>query len=276
MVSALAVFAAAGPASAEIFVSADSPKQGQTVEIYVSPKAAGEAPAPGSPAVVFNGRAYQTFPVAEPDGAHRHRLLVSIPADLRPGTYAIRCGQEEKTLRVLSGRFPVQRIRLPAGKDNFVASPGEVDAVDKAKATVSDSRLWKRSFAAPVSARISTVFGVRRVVNGHLLADYFHSGIDFAAPAGAPVRACAPGRVILAAQDFKLHGKTVAIDHGQGVVSFYIHLQKLFVKAGDTVSAGQLIGRVGQTGRANGPHLHFSIYVNQVATNPLDWFKQEF
>jgi murein DD-endopeptidase MepM/ murein hydrolase activator NlpD len=73
-----------------------------------------------------------------------------------------------------------------------------------------------------------------------------------------------------------LHGNCVAVDHGQGVVSFYIHLRTIDVKRGETVAAGDKLGTVGQTGRANGPHLHFSIYVNKVATNPSDWFQRAF
>jgi murein DD-endopeptidase MepM/ murein hydrolase activator NlpD len=82
--------------------------------------------------------------------------------------------------------------------------------------------------------------------------------------------------VVLTGRGFKLHGNCVAVDHGQGVVSFYIHLKSISVQKGPHVKAGETLGKVGQTGRANGPHLHFSIYVNQVATNPTDWFDHAF
>jgi murein DD-endopeptidase MepM/ murein hydrolase activator NlpD len=155
-------------------------------------------------------------------------------------------------------------------------SPGEQEAVDAAKACLSPERMWQGSFTKPSQYRLSTLFGVKRAVNGRMLKDYFHSGLDFAAPAGAPVVATANGTVILAAQGWRLHGNCVALDHGQGVVSFYIHLKTLAVTKGQSVKAGDKIGTVGQTGRANGPHLHFSIYVNKVATNPLDWFTRTF
>jgi len=141
---------------------------------------------------------------------------------------------------------------------------------------VSNDRMWHTNFVKPSKYRMSTLFGVKRVVNGHMLKDYFHSGLDFAAPAGTPAAACSDGTVIFAVKGWKLHGNCVAIDHGQGVVSFYLHLKTIAVKKGQHVASGQPIGTVGQTGRANGPHLHFSIYVNQVATNPMDWFAKTF
>ncbi|HEY9869350.1 MAG TPA: M23 family metallopeptidase, partial [Candidatus Obscuribacterales bacterium] len=145
-----------------------------------------------------------------------------------------------------------------------------------AKATLSAERLWTGKFSAPVAARISARFGLRRMVNGKLLADYFHSGLDYAAPTGTPVKAPARGKVILAARGFRLHGNTVALDHGQGVVTFYLHLAKVLVKPGQVVKAGQVVGRVGQSGRASGPHLHFSLYVQEVAANPFYWYSRTF
>jgi lysostaphin len=123
---------------------------------------------------------------------------------------------------------------------------------------------------------MSAGFGLRRMVNGKLLKDYYHSGVDFAGGQGSPVNSVADGVVIMAKNGWRLHGNSICIDHGQGVVSIYIHLSKVLVKEGDTVKSGQLIGRIGQTGRANGPHLHFSLYVNKHSTNPLQWFKTAF
>ena len=150
----------------------------------------------------------------------------------------------------------------------------EEEAVEKAKATLSPDRFWTTRFVKPSHSRTSAPFGVRRIVNGKLLPDYFHAGLDFAAPLGSPIYATAPGTVVLAQGGgvFRLHGNIVAIDHGQGVVSFYIHMQKVLVKVGQVVKQGDQIGLVGQTGRATGPHLHFSIYVNQVASSPSQWF----
>lgn len=174
------------------------------------------------------------------------------------------------------GLFPVQRLTLPKSKDNFLLSPGEEEAMNTAKSALSDKRLWQGTFTKPCEAKTSAKFGLKRIVNGKLLKDYYHSGLDFAGSLGQPVYACADGKVVLAHKNFRLHGNVVAIDHGQGVVSIYIHLQKIKVKEGDLVEAGEQIGNVGATGRANGPHLHLSLYVNKVATNPMPWFSKTF
>src|SRR5439155_740965 len=120
-----------------------------------------------------------------------------------------------------------QNIRLPKGKDNFLMSAGEEAAVDAAKSTLSPKQYWNGKFLRPANARVSASFGLRRRVNGQLLKDYFHSGLDFAGRSGAPVFAAQEGKVILAHWGWKLHGNTVCIDHGQGVLSFYIHLSKI-------------------------------------------------
>ncbi len=272
----LALFLYCLPASAagDITLSSDEARQGQTVEVYLKPAAMPQAHQ--IPEISFGKRSVKAFPVDDAGGEKQYRALLAVPADLPAGTYEIKQGDEVKELKVVSGKFPIQHIHLPPGKDTFASSPGEEAAVDKAKAALSSDRLWHGPFSRPSEARISAAFGLKRMVNGKLLADYYHSGLDFAAQLGTPVRACAPGHVVMVGHNWRLHGNAVAIDHGQGVVSFYIHLQKTLVAVGDEVTAGQVIGRVGQTGRANGPHLHFSLYVNQVATNPADWFKQVF
>lgn len=264
-------------------------KQGQTIEVLIpraggtaggdstesgAGTAAGDSPPPG-PTVLFHNKEYKTFAHQKGEEAF-NRALISVPADLKVGTYTIKVGDASEKLKVIAGGFGVQSIRLPPGKDNFVASPGEEAAVDGAKGTVSNKQYWDGKFLRPVQSRVSSTFGLRRRVNGKLLTDYFHSGLDFAAGTGTPVKAVQKGKVILARRGWKLHGNTICIDHGQGVVSFYIHLSKVLVKEGDIVDAGQKIGAVGSTGRANGPHLHFSIYVNKDATNPGDWFAKAF
>lgn len=202
--------------------------------------------------------------------------MIAIPADMNPGKYSMSVGKDSITVPVGAVKFPVQHISLPKTKDNFIMSPGEEQTVDNAKKTLSPERHWNKAFVRPSGARTSTGFGLRRVVNGRLLKDYYHSGLDFAGGLGSPVVATANGKVIIAQTGWRLHGNTVAIDHGQGVVSFYIHLSKVLVKEGQMVTAGQKIGLIGATGRASGPHLHFSIYVNNHSTNPLQWFASAF
>jgi lysostaphin len=252
-------------AYAALTVSNLAPRQGQTIEVTLS----NEESTPSS--VHFHGRSAKLF-----NDNDTYRCLVAIPADLNPGTYKLSCGSESLQLDIKSANFPVQRLHLPPSKNNFLESPGEREAIENAKETLTPVRFWSTNFVPPSNARVSSVFGIRRIVNGKLLSDYFHSGVDYAAFLGSPVKATAPGVVILARTGFKLHGNVVAIDHGQGVVSIYIHMQKVLVHAGEHVEAGQIIGKVGQTGRANGPHLHFSLYVNDIATNPVAWYHQVF
>lgn len=279
--------------------SNSAPSQGDTLEICVTDakrtqdsESKSDGPRFGTPepqSVMFNGHDFKLFPKSgqvtcpgesNSEGSqiaeHSSVVLIAVPADLEPGTYSLSCGSEKFPLNVRAGRFPLQHISLVASKDNFDMSKGEHEAVEGAKATLSDRRLWTGHFSPPSKAAVSAIFGIKRTANGRLLKDYFHSGIDYRAPLGSPVMACAAGKVILVGKGFKLHGNTVAIDHGQGVVSFYIHLQSIKVKEGEDVSKGETIATVGQTGRATGPHLHFSIYVNQVAANPRNWYQTSF
>ncbi len=254
-----------------------SPFQGETIKITST---AGDANA--SPAVSFNGETIKMFPASslnQASGGTKYEALLAVPVLIKPGDYTVKVGNQSQTLHVQNAHFPIQNLRLPKDKDNFNASPGEKEEMNKAKATLSDTRMWSGIFQKPVSgARMSSSFGVRRRVNGKLLPDYFHSGADFAAGIGTPIKSVAPG-VVIAARPHKiskLHGNFVCVDHGQGVISIYIHMNSIDVKKGDRVEAGQKIGTVGRTGRASGPHLHFGIYVNQTAANPKFWFAQNF
>ncbi len=113
---------------------------------------------------------------------------------------------------------------------------------------------------------ISTPFGARRIINGKRHS--VHWGTDFRAPLGAPVFASLSGKVVLA-RELYFTGNTVIIDHGLGIHTLYAHLSKILVKEGQFVKAGQVIGKVGSTGRSTGPHLHFGFYVEGVKADPM-------
>jgi murein DD-endopeptidase MepM/ murein hydrolase activator NlpD len=121
-------------------------------------------------------------------------------------------------------------------------------------------------FIWPVTGRISSIFGLRRFFNEQERRP--HSGLDIAADEGTPIKASANGTVIDAG-DFFFSGNMVYLDHGQCIISLYAHLSAISVKPGDIVKQGDIIGKVGQTGRVTGPHLHFAIYANQNLIDPL-------
>jgi murein DD-endopeptidase MepM/ murein hydrolase activator NlpD len=250
--------------------------QGETVELKLSDSDLSKTEGGASPSFTFNGHSYPLFKTEDENGGPAWHGLLAVPCDLNPGDYPLRVNDESHELAVKAGKFALQRISLPKSKDNFDMSPHEKERIDAAKATLSPERHWHGRFIAPCTAPQSAKFGMKRVVNGRLLKDYYHTGLDFKAPLGESVRACAPGTVILTGKGFKLHGNTVAIDHGQGVISFYIHLNQIVVKEGQEVGGGEKIATVGQTGRATGPHLHFGIYVNQIASNPNQWLNTAF
>ncbi|WP_353147924.1 peptidoglycan DD-metalloendopeptidase family protein [Pollutimonas bauzanensis] len=121
------------------------------------------------------------------------------------------------------------------------------------------------SLDKPVNGRLSSPFGLRRFFNGE--ERNAHSGLDFAVPQGTPIKAPADGVVTIVA-DYFFNGKTVFVDHGQGFISMYCHLSEFMVKKGDEVKRGQVIAKVGATGRATGPHLHWNISLNNARVDP--------
>ena len=128
-------------------------------------------------------------------------------------------------------------------------------------------RMWTRSFRLPRSSVVTSRFGTGRVFNGAVTSR--HLGVDFRGAIGDEVRAANRGVVALV-DTFYLAGRLVYVDHGQGVVTSYFHLSEALVAPGDTVERGQLIGRVGESGRVTGPHLHWAARYGALSVNPLD------
>lgn len=120
-------------------------------------------------------------------------------------------------------------------------------------------------FDKPVEGRLSSPFGLRRFFNGQERNP--HSGLDFAAATGTPIKAPAAGQVILVG-DYFFNGKTVFVDHGQGLISMFCHLSAIDVVVGQQLARGQVLGKVGATGRATGPHLHWNVSLNDVRVDP--------
>ncbi|MGB6386090.1 MAG: M23 family metallopeptidase [Terriglobales bacterium] len=204
-------------------------------------------------------------------------------ADISSGQVAERSGVRsvghpisfEKQIRVEHQRYPRVLLKVPG---RYTApSPEDQREIEQDKETkaqvfktVSPEREWKGSFAPPVDAAISDVFGVERVFNGSVQST--HQGLDFRVPSGTSVAAVNNGHIILA-QPLFFEGNCVVIDHGQGLLTLYLHLSKFLVKEADVVSKGQAIGLSGGTGRATGPHLHLAIRWQGVYLNPQQLLK---
>jgi biotin carboxyl carrier protein len=269
---------------------------GQAVRPLAATPAAPDATAAGAPAAV-DGRV--VFPVSVPQGA---LVFGKVP----PGS-AVSVGQ--RALRVTgygTAVFGVGRdeagplavdVRLPDGTTQQVGiavtprdwpveqvrgvppatvnpPPAIAERIRREQALVTAARErddarsdFAQPFAWPVEGRVSGRFGNQRVYNGEPGAA--HSGMDIAAPDGTPVRAPAAGIVTFAARDLYLTGGTVLLDHGHGVSSNFLHLSRLDVAVGDRVEQGQVIGAVGATGRATGPHLHWGMNWFDVRIDPL-------
>ncbi|MBL7479955.1 M23 family metallopeptidase [Legionella bononiensis] len=133
-------------------------------------------------------------------------------------------------------------------------------------ATYSNANPFKQQFTAPLRGPISSLFGLKRVYNKQPRDP--HSGLDIATPEGEPIHAVNDG-IVVETGDYFFTGNTVIIDHGMGVFSLYAHLSKILVKTGEPIKQGQELGLVGMTGRVTGPHLHWTMIVNQTLVEPL-------
>lgn len=144
----------------------------------------------------------------------------------------------------------------------------ELEQIAVARAADTDSAGWRQGFIRPVAGRISGRFGSQRVYRGEPAA--YHSGLDIAGGAGAAFVAPADGVVVLAASvPFSLEGHLIIVDHGQGLNSAFLHSSQILVHEGQVVKQGDVLGRIGATGRASGPHLHWSIKWRDARLDPL-------
>jgi len=204
------------------------------------------------------------------------QALLPIKVDTRPGVYPVKIALEEpekeflvRNVAVKKRWFATQSLWLSEDQLSNYDYPGverEYDEIHRAFKKFSALQIWEGPFLMPVEGKVKTVFGLKRYVNGEDYGE--HRGQDIAAGQGEPVRASNSGTVTLVREDYRLHGKTIILDHGQGVSTIYLHLSSIAVREGDTVGRGAVIGRVGATGVATGPHLHWGIYVHGEAVNP--------
>ena len=226
----------------------------------------------------FLGRTIPFFPDPRPEEPVGYVGLLGFDLQEKHGTLTllVEVNTQGHTRRVpfrvhvRKGTFPIQHLTLPREKvdldETSVARwKAEQQQVKDALATDSSRRLWESAFLEPVQGVRTGVFGSVRMINGQPRSP--HNGIDIAAPLGTEVRASSEAVVRLTV-DHLLSGKGIYLDHGLGLYTMYFHLSEVLVAEGETVMAGQTVGKVGATGRASGPHLHWGAKLNGARVNP--------
>lgn len=237
-------------------------------------------PVPGGVAVVDLGPAssapkvsYQGKPaLVIHEDQQRWIAIVGIPLSIKPGTQQISVNSRQTlSFQVGNKHYVEQRITLknqqqvnPNAK-NLARIERELDEQTRAYQQFSARQPSNLLFDRPVNGPLSSPFGLRRFFNGEERNP--HSGLDFAARSGTPIKAPAAGKVILLG-DYFFNGKTVFVDHGQGLISMFCHLSAVDVRVGDELPRGGVLGKVGATGRATGPHLHWNVSLNDARVDP--------
>ena len=237
-----------------------------------------ESPTPQThvEAVIFG----KTFPFFADSEGRTWVGLVGIDLETAAGTYTVKVQHADRLgktqvcdhpLRIRSKDFPTRKLTVD---EKFVTPPQEVlgrieregKRVASIFAAVCERRYWWGAFSAPVPGPSISSFGKRNIMNGKPRSP--HSGVDFDAEEGTPISAPNAGKVVLV-DDLYYSGNTVIIDHGQGLYSYFAHLSRFSVKDGDLVARGDVVGRVGATGRVTGPHLHWSVRLVGTRVDPL-------
>ncbi|UOD49636.1 peptidoglycan DD-metalloendopeptidase family protein [Orrella daihaiensis] len=201
--------------------------------------------------------------------------IVGVPLTTEPGSIDLNVSTPDSrrtiAVKIEPYEYKSQHITL---KDRAMVSPppktlerikSELAEQIAAYGTFSENEPSNLIFDPPISGRLSSPFGLQRFFNGQPRNP--HSGLDFAAPKGTPVQSPADGRVLLIG-DYYFNGLTIFIDHGQGVISMFCHLSQINLLPGDIVRRGEVVGRVGNTGRSTGPHLHWNVSLNNARVNP--------
>jgi hypothetical protein len=225
----------------------------------------------------FLGRTIPFF--SAPDGRSGAAVgLLGIDMQDKPGMHELVVEIRERgavrrlsySVLVLKEKYPVQHLTLPSEKvdlddENLVRVKMEQERVRTVLQEISRERLWDGPFVEPLQGEVAGAFGRTRVINGQARSP--HNGEDISAPLGTPVVAMHDGIARLTVDHF-FSGKGVFVDHGLGLYSMYFHLSEVLVQDGEVVKQGQVIGKVGATGRATGPHLHLGVRINGARVNP--------
>ena len=217
-------------------------------------------------------------------GDGNQAALQGVHAMIEPGIYPLHLDavlpdesiqSYEQMVLVASGNYPLTSIFVNdvSTLDPAVTEP-ENQKILGVITPVTAQKYWQAAFQLPVDAQycIKDWFGGRRTYNNGLYSG-FHAGVDYGVCSESKpydIYAPAPGAVVLS-EKLTVRGNATIIDHGHGIYSGYWHQEEIYVAVGQTVAAGQLIGKIGGTGRVTGPHLHWEIWVNGVQVDPLDW-----
>lgn len=263
LATAALVMCAALPAYADSYISRllNKPVPGGVAVVDLGP-------APQAPKATWQGK--PVLVVKDQDA--RWLAIVGIPLSVKPGTaQQVSSGGRNLPFVVGNKKYPEQRITLKNQRqvnpnpDDLKRIEQELDVQVRAYRTFSPVTPSNLLLDKPVDGPLSSKFGVRRFFNGEERNP--HAGLDFAVPAGTPIKSPAAGKVILIGNYF-FNGNTVFVDHGQGFISMFCHMSKIDVKVGDAVPRGGVVGRVGSTGRATGPHMHWNVSLNDARVDP--------
>ena len=226
-----------------------------------------EAPLGSAPSVLFKKR-----PVAVVRHNEAWHAVIGIPLSIKPGTHTAMVNQKPVNFTVQSKDYPEQHITLKTRKhidlspEDLARHRGEKAKAKKAFKAFNKQQSPDLAMIKPVEGPYSSPFGLKRFFNGEPRNP--HSGLDIAAPTGTPIKAPSEGKVVLTG-NFFFNGNVVYVDHGQGMISMFCHLSEIAVKTGDALSKGEILGKVGATGRVTGPHLHWSVSLNNTRIDPI-------
>jgi len=248
------------------------------------------SPVPGGIAEIAVGNTQEPAPKVFYD---KHRVLVTaqggqwlalvgIPLDASVGKQNIvverPAGTEQMSFAVADKHYPEQRLTIKNKRMVDQMTPEDLKRIEAEKQEMASIKeTWSEgdvdtNFVAPVDGRLSSSFGLKRFFNNQ--ARNPHNGLDIAAPTGKDILAPASG-IVIGTGNYFFNGNTVFLDHGQGLLSAYLHMSEITVQKGQQVRQGQRIGAVGATGRVTGPHLHWIVYLNKETVDPALFISQD-
>lgn len=237
---------------------------------------------PASVSGTFMGR---TVAVGSENNNTLHTILVGVPIFTEAAIYPLTLSvagsngtvSVDANIQIVGGAYGSEYINLLSDRNELLnqnVETAELELITGIMQNTSATRYFSGPMSLPAAAAMTSPFGTRRSYNGGGF-DRFHAGADFAGGPGSPVLAPAPGVVVMA-DTLNVRGNSTIIDHGWGIFTSYSHQTEIYVRPGEMVQTGQVIGTVGSTGRVTGAHLHWELWVNGVPVDPMQWVRQPF